>query len=133
MYNPNDPYGQQFDSYGQQFYQEQQQLPPDIFYDPVTNQWMQMQQPGYGYYEPPKKSVSGWAVASLVCGIVGLCLCFYGIVLSILAIIFAVVSKKTGGSGGIMISGLVTGIIGTTISAVVWALAMIGAMVPLLI
>ncbi len=69
-------------------------------------------QPGFqpGYQQQPR--TNGLAVASMVCGIVGICTC----VLSILAVIFGHVAlsqiKKSGGvqkGRGMAIAGLATG------------------------
>lgn len=71
-----------------------------------------------------------WSIASLSCGVVGLLLFlmpYFGIVLSILAVVFYAKDKESG----LAKSGLVTGIIGIVFNAVmllfvVLALAVFG-------
>ena len=98
-------YGQQ--SYGQQQpYGQYQQQPYD-----------QHQQPyGYAYPGQDTRKTSGFAIAALVCSLVGLL--FFGIILEPLAIIFGAVglnqcNKQPGQfkGKGLAIAGLVLGII----------------------
>lgn len=74
--------------------------------------------------EPPKgKKHDGYAIASLVLGIVGLvlscpcCCCLYPIagVCGVLAIVFSVLSIKQNGKNGFAIAGLVLGIVALVI------------------
>ncbi len=68
----------------------------------------------------------GWSVASLVIGILSvLCCCvvYGGLVMGLLAIVFAVISRRNlGYFDGMAIAGLVVGIIGTVfgVSIVIW-------------
>ena len=67
-------------------------------------------QPGYGM--PPVKKGNGLAVASLVCGLVGLLL--FGVILGPLAIIFGAIglghaNKNEGVGKGLAIAGLILG------------------------
>lgn len=76
------------------------------------------QQPGYGPYagypQPYQQPGNGLAIASLVCGIVGLLI--FWIILSPLAIIFGGVGLSKANKGakykGLAIAGLVLGIVG---------------------
>lgn len=65
-------------------------------------------------YPPPQQKKTGLAIASMVCGICSIVLCCVGInlILGILAIIFAIVSKKGQPFSGFAIAGLICGIIG---------------------
>jgi hypothetical protein len=80
--------------------------------------------PGYGYGEGAPVRNDGKAVASLVCGLVGLVLA--GIILGIVAIVFGVQSRKaidaSGGQlkgRGMATAGLVLGIIDIVTNAVI--------------
>ncbi|MBO6260364.1 MAG: DUF4190 domain-containing protein [Lachnospiraceae bacterium] len=78
----------------------------------------------YGYNggmpQEPKQS-SGFAITSLVCGIVSIvcCYCTMGITIipAIMAIIFGVVAQKKGQSKGLSIAGIICGIVGLLLSA----------------
>ena len=63
-----------------------------------------------------KRKTYGWSVASMVCGIISVVCCctgYAGLVLGLLAIVFAVISRKNlGYFDGMAIAGLVLGIIG---------------------
>lgn len=79
-----------------------------------------------------KKPVNGFAIASMVIGILSLVLCccseYIGLVLGILAIIFAVIAKKQSPSG-MATAGLVCGIIALVLSAVSIILGLLAASV----
>lgn len=89
--------------------------PPPLYGDPYA-----------GSYGPPAKK-NGFGITALVLGIVGLLFSWvpvFGLVLAILAIVFAVlgrgrVKRREADNGGLAIAGLVTGIIGALIGAVV--------------
>lgn len=92
------------------------------------------QQAGYGYgYAPPMpQSTSGWAIASLVCGILGLCT---GIA-AILAVIFGHISlneiKKSNGQvggRGLAMAGLIMGYIELALGVILVILIIISAAV----
>jgi hypothetical protein len=76
--------------------------------------------PSYGYPQPQQQPGNGFAIASLVCGIIGLII--FGIILGPLAVIFGGVGlsrANRGASGkGLAIAGLVMGTI-ATIAAIV--------------
>lgn len=79
----------------------------------------------YTESKPPEK---GYAIASLVLGILGIvCCCCYeyaAMVLSVLAIVFFVVDKKkNGSSNGMAIAGLVCGIFSLLMSVMGIAIA----------
>src|SRR5664279_266610 len=87
--------------------------------------------PGYGY--PPSVPNNGKALASMITGILSIPLCYIGLILGIVAIVFAVVAKRdlqahpgAQGGGGMATAGLVTGIIGTIIWGGFMALIVIG-------
>lgn len=77
--------------------------------------------------EPEKKKRDGYAIASLVLGIVALvlscpcCCCLYPIagICAILAIVFSAVSLKRNGKSGKAIAGLVLGIVALLIVIIV--------------
>jgi hypothetical protein len=84
---------------------------------------------GYGYYPPaqapPQDPPKGFAITSLVLGILSLVAFYGGIVLGPLAIIFGAISlAKRRGGRGMAIAGLVCGIIASLVwIAVIIALA----------
>ena len=67
----------------------------------------------------PGQEGRGIAIASMVCGIVGMF--FGGFILGPLAIIFAIVAKKKGFSGAMATAGLVLGIIAVVAAILVIA------------
>jgi len=84
--------------------------------------------------EPPKEK-NGMSVASLVMGIVGLTCCGGGIV-SILAIVFAVISKNKNADGqmdGMAKAGLIMGIVAVVMSIIVAILSAVTGLLPLLL
>lgn len=69
-----------------------------------------------------------YGTSSMVCGILALILCwipYFSIPLGILSIIFFAVSKKKRENTGMAVAGLVTGIIGTVIGAVLFVFALL--------
>ena len=66
--------------------------------------------------QAPKKQTNGFAIASMVLGIISvLCCCinYISIVIAVIAVVFFVVDRKTNGkSNGMAIAGLVLGIFG---------------------
>ena len=80
--------------------------------------------PSYGYPQPPPRQSNGLAIASLVCGIIGLLV--FGIILGPLAIIFGSVGisrASRGASGkGMAIAGLILGVIATVVAIILIAL-----------
>lgn len=101
--------------------------PPNYNYPPQQN---------YGYNPPPKKQTNGMAVASLVLGIVGVvlsCCCCIGVSLicSILAIIFAIVSRSSSPDGrmnNMAVAGLIIGAVGAALGIVVILLYVLGSL-----
>ena len=73
-----------------------------------------------------KKKSRVWSVVSLICSIISLlCCCFpvMGIVLGILAIVFAVVSRSSiGYFDGLAIAGLIVGIFGLVFSVAIFVI-----------
>ncbi len=70
---------------------------------------------------PPRKT-SGFAIASMVCGIVSLLMCCMGLGLPLgaLAIIFAILSRRKGQTMESMsVAGIVTGIIGGILGLII--------------
>ena len=124
---PQQPYGQP--QAGQQYSQPQQpygqQVPPQ---QPYPGQQQYGNQPQYGQAPPPvelDEKAKNFSIGSMVCGIVGLILCwipFVGLILSVLGIVFYMLAKKNmlpGQQNGMATAGLVCGIIGLVISAIV--------------
>ena len=71
----------------------------------------------------------GYAVASLVLGILSIvfCCCWYlGLILGVVGLVLAIVAKKNGNDEGICKAGLVLCIIGTALGAVFMIFAIIG-------
>lgn len=74
-------------------------------------------------YEVATPGVNGFAIASLVTGIVSIvCCCFlygFSLIPAVLAVVFAVLSRKASGGrfSGMAIAGLVTGIVGIALGA----------------
>jgi hypothetical protein len=103
-------------------------LPPP---PPPGNSGDGYQQQGYGYgYGPQAQKTNGLAIASLVCGIVGLLL--FGIILGPLAFIFGLVAmnqiNKSGGAQkgkGLAIAGVVFGAI-ALVGAIIFASIILG-------
>lgn len=117
---------------------EQNQYQQPVYQQPQQNQYQtdsNQYQYSYQYdastqYDQPKKS-SGLAIASLVCGIVGLvlCCCYYlSLPLSIVGLILGIVSlsKKSGGKGMAIVGVILSGI------TVVLAILMIAGVAALL-
>ncbi|WP_425453990.1 DUF4190 domain-containing protein [Paenibacillus flagellatus] len=81
-------------------------------------------------YEQPK--TNGKSIAALVLGILSIVLPYIGLIIGIIAIVFASLSfkeiKRTGEQGrGMAIAGLVCGIIGTAIYAIIVLIVIIAA------
>ena len=77
------------------------------------------QQPGGGR-PPPDQTGRGFAIASLVMGI--LALTIDGIIFGILGIVFAVIAKRSGFTDGFATAGLVMSIIGVASGIILWAI-----------
>ncbi|MDR3136357.1 MAG: DUF2510 domain-containing protein [Coriobacteriales bacterium] len=75
------------------------------------------QEARYTYQQVPAEPSNPLAIASMICGIVGLC---FGLI-SIAAIVLAVMARKQPGNQGMATAGLVLGIIGV----VGWILVLI--------
>lgn len=103
--------------------------PPNYGYNPPPNY-------GYNPPPPPQKRTNGMAVASLVLGIVGFvlsCCCCTGVsfICSVLAIIFAIVSKNSNPDGrmnNMAIAGLIIGAVGAALGVVVIFLYALGGL-----
>ena len=72
--------------------------------------------PFWSQPQPQPQKSNGLNIACLVCGIISIvCCCIYGIIsiiCGILAIVFFVLSKKSGNTNGIAIAGLICAIFG---------------------
>lgn len=104
----------QYQSQPQQPYQQPQQQP----YQPQGQPQYQPQQPYQPQYQP--QGARGMSIASMVCGIIGLILCwipFVGLVINALAIIFYILSRKEA-PNGMATAGLVCGIIGLVVALI---------------
>ena len=75
---------------------------------------------GYNNMPPQPGPGSGFAITSLVCGILSIlcCYCTLGVTVipAIMAIIFGIVAQKKGQSKGLSIAGIITGVIGLLLS-----------------
>ena len=69
--------------------------------------------------QPGTQPGKGYAIASLVCGIVSLVLFMFGVfaIVAIVGIVLACLAKKNGFVGGIRTAGFVTSIIGLSLGA----------------
>ncbi|HUJ59104.1 MAG TPA: type II secretion system protein GspG [Kofleriaceae bacterium] len=89
-----------------------------------------------GFVSPPPmapRQGNGLAVAGMVCGIIGVVICwipFFGWALALLGLIFGALgvskSKKTGVGGGMAMSGVILGIIGLLMGVALFFLIMRG-------
>ncbi len=82
-------------------------------------------------YPPAPPQTNGKSIAALVLGILSVIIPYVGFILGILAIIFGKLSlnevKRRGDGGkGLAVAGLVCGIIGTAIYALIILIAVIG-------
>jgi hypothetical protein len=88
-------------------------------------------------FEQPSEPSSGIGIGALICGIIGLVLCWVpivGLILSIVAVVLGGKGRKTlpDGKRGMALAGFILGIIGLVISIIVlisWivAIALIGS------
>ena len=108
--------------------QPYQQYQPPVYLQGSTYGYTSSGQPVYPqpqyYVQVPAQSSNGLAIASLVCGIVGLCPYAFGL-LSIIAIILGATSIKVPSGRGMAIAGLVLGIAGIAL----WVLVFLGILV----
>lgn len=87
--------------------------------------------PGQGYYPPPAPpQTNGKSIVALVLGILAIVVPYVGFVLGIIAIVFAKLSfteiRQRGEQGrGLAVAGLVCGIIGTALYAIIIAILVI--------
>lgn len=117
LYGQSSPYGQspaygQPSSYGEMvpYQQPDYQVPA---YQPMQPMWA----------NPPEGKTSGLAVASMVCSLVGLVLCYFAFILELLALIFGLVAKSKIKQNGQQGSGMATA--GIVISSIVLGLELI--------
>ena len=71
----------------------------------------------------------GFAIASLVCGIVSIpfcCVTWVSLVCGILGIVFSIVQKNKYGENKLAKAGMICGIVGLVLAALVWILAILG-------
>lgn len=81
----------------------------------------------------PEPSANGWAIASLICGILSLviCTCCCGgtgwlpLILGAVAIVLAIVSRKGQKMSSVAIGGLVCGIIGAVLAIALLIMSLI--------
>jgi lysylphosphatidylglycerol synthetase-like protein (DUF2156 family) len=101
-------------------------------YNPPPPNYGQAPHPNYGFNPPPKRTNS-MAVASLVLGIVGFvlsCCCFWvSIVCSVLAIVFAIISRRSEPNGrmsNMAVAGLIIGAVSLAMAIVVLVIFCVG-------
>lgn len=87
---------------------------------------------GFNPYNNRPPKTNGKAIAALVLGILSLVIPYVGLILGIIAIVFASkamreVSRTNEGGRGMAIAGLVCGIIGTALYAIVILIVVIAA------
>ncbi len=122
-YEQQNQYSQsQQNQYGQNNYYSQQAGYQSQYNQPVGNAYQQQQ---YASYEQP--SGKGYAIASLVLGIVSVCTCCGGLLPSVLGLIFGIISKsKQSENNGMAIAGIILSSIGIVISLIFIAMMIIG-------
>lgn len=122
-YEQQNQYSQsQQNQYGQNNYYSQQAGYQSQYNQPVGNAYQQQQ---YASYEQP--SGKGFAIASLVLGIVSVCTCCGGLLPSVLGLIFGTISKsKQSENNGMAIAGIILSSIGIVISLIFIAMMIIG-------
>lgn len=122
-YEQQNQYSQsQQNQYGQNNYYSQQAGYQSQYNQPVGNAYQQQQ---YASYEQP--SGKGFAIASLVLGIVSVCTCCGGLLPSALGLIFGIISKsKQSENNGMAIAGIILSSIGIVISLIFIAMMIIG-------
>lgn len=122
-YGQQNQYSQsQQNQYGQNNYYSQQAGYQSQYNQPVGNAYQQQQ---YASYEQP--SGKGFAIASLVLGIVSVCTCCGGLLPSVLGLIFGIISKsKQSENNGMAIAGIILSSIGIVISLIFIAMMIIG-------
>ncbi|MBO0829026.1 MAG: DUF4190 domain-containing protein, partial [Streptosporangiales bacterium] len=98
-YGQSTPYGQspygQSSPYGEVVPYQQPSVPAPVY------------QPQPMWANPPAKT-AGLAVASMVCALVGLVLCYFAFILELLALIFGIVAKKQIKDRGLAGNGMAT-------------------------
>lgn len=116
-YEQQNQYNQsQQNQYGQSNYYSQQTDYQNHYNQPVDNAYRQQQ---YVSYEQP--SGKGFAIASLVLGIVSVCTCCggLGLLTSVPGLIFGIVSRsKQKENNGMAVAGIILSAIGVIISLV---------------
>lgn len=122
-YEQQNQYSQsQQNQYGQNNYYSQQAGYQSQYNQPVGNAYQQQQ---YASYEQP--SGKGFAIASLVLGIVSVCTCCGGLLPSVLGLIFGIISKsEQSENNGMAIAGIILSSIGIVISLIFIAMMIIG-------
>lgn len=122
-YEQQNQYSQsQQNQYGQNNQYSQQAGYQSQYNQPVGNAYQQQQ---YASYEQP--SGKGFAIASLVLGIVSVCTCCGGLLPSALGLIFGIISKsKQSENNGMAIAGIILSSIGIVISLIFIAMMIIG-------
>ena len=100
-------------------YQQPQQQAQQPYQQPAQPQYQQPQyQPQYA--QPQQQGAKGMSIAAMVCGIIGLILCwipFVGLIINAMAIIFYILSRKEA-PNGMATAGLVCGIIGLVVALI---------------
>lgn len=90
-----------------------------------TEQTQNPPPPRYDYlYGEEKKPWGGFAIASLVLGIISLlccCLWYISLACGALSVVFAIIQKKRAGDmGGMALAGMVCGIVGAVIAILIF-------------
>lgn len=123
QYNQSQYNQSQQNQYGQNNYYSQQADYQNQYNQPVGNAYQQQQ---YASYEQP--SGKGFAIASLVLGIVSVCTCCGGLLPSVLGLIFGIISKsKQSENNGMAIAGIILSSIGIVVSLIFIAMMIIGS------
>ena len=122
-YYQNQQSGQPYDQQGQQYQQQYQQYQQQ---NQQQNQYTQYQQP-YSPYQQGRKQDNGMAIASMICGIVGLtlscCMGLLGVAVAVVGLVLGILVLRNHKDGKNM---AIAGIVLSGISLLIGVIAIIG-------
>ncbi len=134
--NEKKPHG---DDGTEEYYREKNSsiITPDSYYKDLTeDRSRQSEERYYEYFDKDKPKSVGWSIVSLVLGVVSVCYGFIGwlgLIIGIVAIVFAVVSRVSlGYFNGMSVAGLILGIFGVVFGAAVLIVSIVVETSPIL-
>ena len=134
--NGKEPHG---DGGTEEYYREKNSsiITPDSYYKDLTeDRSRQSEERYYEYFDKDKPKSVGWSIVSLVLGVVSVCYGFIGwlgLIIGIVAIVFAVVSRVSlGYFNGMSVAGLILGIFGVVFGAAVLIVSIVVETSPIL-